>query len=154
MDKWKSYMDTSGPSSLQWLDDGPLSNPALFGGFWVPWRDEEGLPYATYSALSSSSVMGDIGSLNNMDKGEGDGSGQNTWKLTPEQKEQLKQEHAELGSKTTRVELAAESSVNAGGVAHPYLLLGSGAVLGAVATVAVVTRLNNKRNTNVKLSPV
>ncbi|KAJ8607684.1 hypothetical protein CTAYLR_007299 [Chrysophaeum taylorii] len=31
-----------------WRDDGPLADPALFGGTWRPWRDEDGLPLATY----------------------------------------------------------------------------------------------------------
>jgi len=46
--RWKEYRDGSGPTSVAWADDGPLANPALFGGYWVPWRDELGQPLATY----------------------------------------------------------------------------------------------------------
>ena len=46
--RWKEYRDGSGPTSVAWADDGPLANPALFGGYWVPWRDELGQPFATY----------------------------------------------------------------------------------------------------------
>lgn len=161
MDKWKTYTASSGPSSLQWLDDGPLSNPAFFGGFWVPWRDDEGLPYATYSALGISKrdniASGDGESDGDeVTKGESDGSGDNTWKLTPDQKEDQKEE-LKLTHQTerqTHSDLASVSSSSSGsGVAHPYLLLGSGAVLGMVATVAVVSRLN-KRNSYAKLPPV
>jgi hypothetical protein len=158
MDKWKSYLELSGPSSLQWLDDGPLADPKLFGGYWVPWRDEEGLPYSTYSALGTS-LHDNIASGEMKDtateKGEGDGSGDKTWKLTPDQKESMKESHAKLGT-DARVQLAAQSSSSSpsnNGVSHPYLLLGSGAVLGAVATVAVVTHLN-KRSSGAKYSPV
>jgi hypothetical protein len=48
MDQWKTYRDAAGPSSLKWEDDGPLANPSLFGGFWAAWRDDQGVPYATY----------------------------------------------------------------------------------------------------------
>ena len=34
-----------------WLDDGPLASPDFFGGAWMPWRDENDLPYATYAIL-------------------------------------------------------------------------------------------------------
>ena len=34
-----------------WLDDGPLASPDLFDGAWMPWRDENDLPYATYAIL-------------------------------------------------------------------------------------------------------
>mmetsp|Transcript_17600 Transcript_17600/g.22876 ORF Transcript_17600/g.22876 Transcript_17600/m.22876 type:complete len:462 (-) Transcript_17600:162-1547(-) len=157
MDKWKEYTEKSGPSSMEWLDDGPLTDPSLFGGFWVPWRDEEGLPYATYSALAKSthdlgSSEGDTG-----EKGNGDGTGDKTWKLTSDQKETVKQAHATLGNKDTREMLAQQTgSTNngGGGSAHPYLLIGSGAVMGAVGAIVAVSQLNKKKRKGSKNSLV
>ncbi len=39
-------------SNEEWVDDGPLADPALLNGVWGPWRDEYGMPYATYGLLS------------------------------------------------------------------------------------------------------
>lgn len=36
--------------TLRWMDDGPLADPLNFGG-WVPWRDRQGDPLATYRGV-------------------------------------------------------------------------------------------------------
>lgn len=38
--------------TLRWEDDGPLADPANFGG-WVPWRDRNGDPLASYSGVAT-----------------------------------------------------------------------------------------------------
>ena len=43
-------VDVAGTTDV-WLDDGPLASPDFFGGAWMPWRDENDLPYATYAIL-------------------------------------------------------------------------------------------------------
>jgi len=49
LDAWAT-LDDAIPSidPALWLDDGPLANPLLFDGAWRPWRDNDGLPLATY----------------------------------------------------------------------------------------------------------
>ena len=37
--------------TLRWEDDGPLADPANFGG-WVPWRDRNGDALASYSGVA------------------------------------------------------------------------------------------------------
>jgi arylsulfatase A-like enzyme len=160
MDKWKEYSEKSGPSSLEWLDDGPLTDPALFGGFWVPWRDEEGLPYATYSALATSTREFGPGDSDS-EKGDGDGTGDKTWKLTSDQKEEMKESHAVLGVKQDTREMLVQTSssseqqsTSGSGVGHPYVLLSSGAVLGAVVAVVAMSHMNKKTFSKFKYSPV
>ena len=46
-----------------WLDDGPLADPQLFGGIWTPWRDDLGMPYATYQ-LASKTIHNNLGGDN------------------------------------------------------------------------------------------
>ncbi|KAH8076567.1 sulfuric ester hydrolase [Aureococcus anophagefferens] len=43
-------VDAAGTTDV-WLDDGPLASPDFFGGAWMPWRDENDFPYATYAIL-------------------------------------------------------------------------------------------------------
>lgn len=38
--------------TLRWEDDGPLADPANFGG-WVPWRDRNGDPLASYGGVAT-----------------------------------------------------------------------------------------------------
>lgn len=44
--------------SLRWEDDGPLADPANFGG-WVPWRDRDGDPLASYSGVATGGDGGE-----------------------------------------------------------------------------------------------
>lgn len=44
--------------TLRWEDDGPLADPASFGG-WVPWRDRDGDPLASYSGVVNESDPGE-----------------------------------------------------------------------------------------------
>lgn len=46
--KWDEYIETVPESTEEWVDDGPLADPEHFGGYWTPWRDTSGIPYATY----------------------------------------------------------------------------------------------------------
>jgi len=46
--KWAEYADAVPDSTEEWVDDGPLADPEHFGGYWTPWRDASGIPYATY----------------------------------------------------------------------------------------------------------
>merc|ERR1719399_287036 len=48
---WERYAEGMAQSNEEWIDDGPLADPALLGGAWGPWRDENGMPYATYGLL-------------------------------------------------------------------------------------------------------
>ena len=48
---WERYALGMAPSNEQWVDDGPLADPKLLGGSWGPWRDANGMPYATYGLL-------------------------------------------------------------------------------------------------------
>ncbi|KAJ8602785.1 hypothetical protein CTAYLR_002591 [Chrysophaeum taylorii] len=52
--KWDELKNLSRPSTELWLDDGPLADPALFGGVWTPWRDDQNYPYATYELAQHS----------------------------------------------------------------------------------------------------
>lgn len=52
--EWAELRDSTPPSTEIWLDDGPLANPALFGGVWGPWRDDTGVPLATYKLADTS----------------------------------------------------------------------------------------------------
>eukprot|EP00752_Nemacystus_decipiens_P003102 g2873.t1 len=45
----KAERESAAPT-LRWEDDGPLADPANFGG-WVPWRDRDGDPLASYSGV-------------------------------------------------------------------------------------------------------
>ena len=44
LDKWAELESLNPDSNELWLDDGPLADPANFGGVWTPWRDEAGVP--------------------------------------------------------------------------------------------------------------
>lgn len=46
--KWQDYANSVPSSTEAWVDDGPLADPKNFGGYWTPWRDESGIPFATY----------------------------------------------------------------------------------------------------------
>ena len=93
LDRWKAYRDSMGRSALVWEDDGPLTNPDLFGGFWTSWRDEAGQPYALYELAadptghfdeSGSQVKPASGVNHDPTDGEaGSGGGVNTWKSKP-----------------------------------------------------------------------
>jgi len=52
LQSWERYADDMALSNEEWVDDGPLADPALLNGVWGPWRDEYGMPYATYGLLS------------------------------------------------------------------------------------------------------
>lgn len=45
---WDDYKHAAAPSTFAWEDDGPLADPALFGGYWSPWRDGDDHPKAHY----------------------------------------------------------------------------------------------------------
>mmetsp|Transcript_13209 Transcript_13209/g.19766 ORF Transcript_13209/g.19766 Transcript_13209/m.19766 type:complete len:693 (-) Transcript_13209:3728-5806(-) len=45
---WARFQAQAVPSTFAWEDDGPLADPALFNGFWAPWRDGDGQPKAHY----------------------------------------------------------------------------------------------------------
>lgn len=49
--KWASLEGLVRDDPTVWRDDGPLANPALLGGTWRPWRDDDDLPLATYRLL-------------------------------------------------------------------------------------------------------
>ncbi|CAM9985041.1 unnamed protein product [Discosporangium mesarthrocarpum] len=55
----ESAKENSVPTDFLWADDGPLADPANFGG-WLPWRDDDGTPLALYfeGTSMSSSVAG------------------------------------------------------------------------------------------------
>jgi hypothetical protein len=142
MDKWKVFRDLAGPSStISFQDDGPLCNPALFGGSWASWRDEEGVPYATYSTVSTSQHFGanelsssggvseqvDGAGHANKEKGDSDGSGSNTWK-----------QQAKITVQEKSVNLAAAESASSSSSSSPYALVAAGSVLGAVVALAAV----------------
>lgn len=61
--KWAELRDSTPESTEIWLDDGPLADPALFGGVWTPWRDDLGMPYATYE-LATKTVHNTLGGDN------------------------------------------------------------------------------------------
>ncbi|KAH8047343.1 sulfuric ester hydrolase [Aureococcus anophagefferens] len=63
LEKWAELRDSTPESTEIWLDDGPLADPALFGGVWTPWRDDLGMPYATYQ-LATKTVHNTLGGDN------------------------------------------------------------------------------------------
>ena len=63
LDKWAELRDSTPESTEIWLDDGPLADPQLFGGIWTPWRDDLGMPYATYQ-LASKTIHNNLGGDN------------------------------------------------------------------------------------------
>ena len=73
------------------VDDGPLADPALFGGFWAAWRDEQGQPYATYSTSSGATQHFDESgqpvdpSASHVDSAATPGSGDKSWKQNQDQ---------------------------------------------------------------------
>lgn len=52
--KWREFVEGVPSSTEEWVDDGPLADPKHFGGYWTPWRDESGIPFATYSLAEST----------------------------------------------------------------------------------------------------
>ncbi|CAN0418182.1 unnamed protein product, partial [Discosporangium mesarthrocarpum] len=44
---WEAAHQEQVPTTFLWANDGPLGDPANFGG-WLPWRDDEGAPLALY----------------------------------------------------------------------------------------------------------
>jgi arylsulfatase A-like enzyme len=51
--RWDELEAAAAPTSFSFVDDGPLANPSLFGGFWDSWRVEEsGEPRALYTAVT------------------------------------------------------------------------------------------------------
>lgn len=48
MQRWADMQGTMVSSNEEWKDDGPLADPALYGGTWSPWLDDAGMPYALY----------------------------------------------------------------------------------------------------------
>uniref|UniRef100_A0A7S3JYB2 Sulfatase N-terminal domain-containing protein n=1 Tax=Aureoumbra lagunensis TaxID=44058 RepID=A0A7S3JYB2_9STRA len=52
--KWEELRQITPRSTELWQDDGPLADPANFGGIWTPWRDDMGYPYATYQLAEKS----------------------------------------------------------------------------------------------------
>jgi len=152
-----AHRDISAPSeAVTFADDGPLADPALFGGYWMPWRDEMGVPYATYATSdqfagkldpvtgkptdkmatdngSSSSGSSSSGGV----VGNGDGSGDKTWKsskdLSAGQRGQGNTEEALL----VRSAAAESSSSSSSSSSSPAFLVSGGAILGALGAVAV-----------------
>lgn len=57
--KMEGILDTADSESvvptLRWMDDGPLADPLNFGG-WVPWRDINGDPLASYKGATIEST--------------------------------------------------------------------------------------------------
>lgn len=105
LDAWAAYRDAASPSeALTFADDGPLADPALFGGYWAAWRDEQGAPYATYAtsdrfasssgqlaagsewaaetAAAGTAGTAETASGRSSGDGTGDGTGGNTWKAS------------------------------------------------------------------------
>lgn len=46
----------SAAPTLRWMDDGPLADPASFGG-WIPWRDSNGDPLASYEGVAIEDLV-------------------------------------------------------------------------------------------------
>mmetsp|Transcript_38754 Transcript_38754/g.89302 ORF Transcript_38754/g.89302 Transcript_38754/m.89302 type:complete len:662 (+) Transcript_38754:70-2055(+) len=51
-EKWGQWKLEAAPSTFMWADDGPLADPALFGGMWDSWRDGDNTPKAQYFGMS------------------------------------------------------------------------------------------------------
>lgn len=49
--RFDEYKRQAAPSTFAWEDDGPLANPANFGGYWAPWRDGDDEPMAHYVGI-------------------------------------------------------------------------------------------------------
>jgi len=60
LEKWEEYKSSMVVSNEKWEDDGPLTNPEMFGGIWTPWRDEDNQPYGTYSLVAVSNHFSDF----------------------------------------------------------------------------------------------
>jgi hypothetical protein len=146
MDKWKVHRDamdagSAVPSTVAFQDDGPLCNPALFGGSWAAWRDEEGIPYATYATVAQSthfdSSGGGVSSQldgsghENKEKGDSDGTGEKTWKHETKVKEVKLAASEPQGSSSARLSSSSSSS-------SPFALVAAGSVLGAVGALLAV----------------
>jgi arylsulfatase I/J len=144
LDAWKMYRDAAGKSDVAFADDGPLADPALFGGYWAAWRDELGLPYASYATAAVST--------NRFDSETGESTG-----MAPDQFVQGKaagnKYDALEGAKTwkreakvsgTDAQLAA-AEAEAEAPLHPALLVAAGAAVGAVAVAAAFTAMEGRR---------
>jgi len=161
MDAWKGYRATAAASTLAWADDGPLADPKLFGGFWAAWRDELGMPYATYATTSAATSKFDeatgapvagTGAGEDAAAAAAAPAGDKTWKAGKAPAARA----AVVPGQQAGEELAASSSGGSGddgaGGAHPALLVGAGSVVGALAAVAVMSILEQRRGQ--RYSPV
>jgi len=153
-------------STVAFQDDGPLCNPALFGGFWTSWRDESGLPYATYATVptsthfddptdadSSSSSSSSGSSSSSSSGGEGgvsaqvDGSGHankekgdadGSGSKTWKQQTKAVKVEVNLAAAAAAAVGPSSSSSPSGVASSPLALVGAGSVLGAVVALAAV----------------
>lgn len=149
------YRDISVPSeAVDFADDGPLADPALFGGYWMPWRDEMGVPYATYATSDQFAGKLDPKTGKPTDKmntdngsrsvdGSSDGSGDKTWKASKDLSAGQRGEGNAGGSldqETLLVRSAAaasETSTSSSSESTPAFLVSGGAILGALGAVVV-----------------
>jgi len=149
------YRDISAPSeAVDFADDGPLADPALFGGYWMPWRDEMGAPYATYATSDRfagkldpstgklTDKMGtDNGSSSGGVDGSSDGSGDKTWKASKDLSAGQRGEGnagGNLDKETLLVRSAAAAETSSSSSdSTPAFLVSGGAILGALGAVVV-----------------
>jgi arylsulfatase I/J len=56
-DFFDKQVTSMAPATFKWQDDGPLADPANFGGVWTPWRDERGEPLAMYYGMQGEPLQ-------------------------------------------------------------------------------------------------
>merc|ERR1711998_616575 len=142
MDAWRRYRDSMVESNEVWQDDGPLTNPALFGGFWSPWRDENNLPYALYDTIIESDHFDTEGHATAPMHSQSDGlpsvTGGRTWK---KQKSLSSDPSDSSGPRSSSPSLASAEHGGSSTRLHPPSFL-VGTVLGAgtVLVLGMLTR--------------
>jgi hypothetical protein len=175
LNQWAAYRDAALPSeaALSFADDGPLADPSLFGGYWASWRDEAGVPYATYAtseafagklaekASSSSSAAAAVGSSSttstssaSASDGRSDGSGDKSWKANKDLAAgqsgqglaaQAQPQPPRLAATEAPAARLAAASAHSQSASSPALLLSAGSVIGALGALALQTAFGKYR---------
>mmetsp|Transcript_74201 Transcript_74201/g.211767 ORF Transcript_74201/g.211767 Transcript_74201/m.211767 type:complete len:679 (+) Transcript_74201:101-2137(+) len=143
---WADYVADVPSSTEEWVDDGPLADPAHFGGYWTPWRDESGIPYAIYALadethhLTLAQHPGQKGEQEKVDMSEALGS---DGQLAAGAKA-LKGE-GDITEDEERRRLESSAGAASAGVMQSAICLVGGVVAGVLGTVATTRRQEQRR---------
>ena len=139
-------------TSLTGKDDGPLTNPDMFGGHWTSWRDDMDIPFATYELMTErtghfDSTGHQLKPTSGQDRESSDGETSSsegkdkTWKKnTPSS-----MKNRDVGAASSPSVMSRLFSSDVDSWSRPAASL-VGALLGALVTATVLAPRNRSRH--------